>query len=35
MGWGDIVYYRLRPEWMVAYAFEPDKLLAKQRASGP
>jgi hypothetical protein len=26
--WGDVVYYRLRPTWMVAYAFEPQKLLA-------
>ncbi len=26
--WGDVVYYRLRPKWMVAYAFEPAKLLA-------
>ncbi|WP_117215386.1 pyridoxamine 5'-phosphate oxidase family protein [Allorhizocola rhizosphaerae] len=28
--WGDdVVYYRLRPSWMVAYAFEPEKLLSK------
>lgn len=27
LSWGDVVYYRLRPTWMVAYAFEPAKLL--------
>jgi len=27
--WGDeIVYVRVRPTWMIAYAFEPAKLLA-------
>lgn len=31
LGWGDVVYYRLRPHWMVAYA-DPDKILAKQAA---
>jgi hypothetical protein len=30
LSWGDVVYYRLRPDWMVAYAFEPAKLLAGQ-----
>lgn len=29
LSWGDVVYYRLEPAWMVAYAFEPEKLLAK------
>ncbi|MQA98073.1 MAG: pyridoxamine 5'-phosphate oxidase family protein [Streptosporangiales bacterium] len=24
--WGDIVYYRLQPSWMVAYAFAPDSI---------
>lgn len=28
-GWGDVVYYRLRPKWMVAYAFEPEKVMSK------
>jgi hypothetical protein len=28
LNWGDVVYYRLRPNWMVAYG-EPEKLLAK------
>lgn len=28
LSWGDVVYYRLRPTWMVAYAFEPAKLLS-------
>lgn len=27
LSWGDVVYYRLRPVWMVAYAFRPDQLL--------
>jgi hypothetical protein len=26
--WGDIVLYRLRPHWMVAYAPNPEALLA-------
>lgn len=25
LGWGDVVYYRLRPHWMVAYA-DPERL---------
>jgi hypothetical protein len=25
---GDVVYYRLRPHWMVAYAADPDALTA-------
>lgn len=28
LNWGEVAYYRLRPHWMVAYAMEPDKLLA-------
>jgi hypothetical protein len=27
--WGDVVYYRLNPSWMVCYAFEPEKVMAK------
>ncbi len=28
--WGDeIAYLRVRPDWMVAYAFQPDRLLAE------
>lgn len=27
--WGDIVCYRIRPHWMVAYSGDPEKLLAK------
>lgn len=27
LNWGDVAYYRVRPEWMVAYG-EPGKLLA-------
>jgi hypothetical protein len=29
LGWGDIIYYRLDPTWMVCYAFEPEKVMAK------
>lgn len=29
LSWGDVVYYRLEPRWMVAYALRPDELLAK------
>jgi Pyridoxamine 5'-phosphate oxidase len=29
LSWGDVVYYRLDPKWMVAYAFEPEELMAK------
>lgn len=31
LGWGDIVYYRLRPHWMVAYA-NPEKVLGREAA---
>lgn len=27
LSWGDVVYYRLRPHWMVAYAAHPQALL--------
>jgi hypothetical protein len=29
LSWGDVVYYRLDPTWMVCYAFEPEKVMAK------
>jgi len=29
LSWGDSVYYRLNPTWMVCYAFEPEKVMAK------
>lgn len=32
LSWGDGVYYRLKPHWMVAFAAEPHKLLAKVHA---
>jgi Pyridoxamine 5'-phosphate oxidase len=32
LSWGDVVYYRLQPTWMVAYAFEPAKLLGAAQA---
>ncbi|HET9894303.1 MAG TPA: pyridoxamine 5'-phosphate oxidase family protein [Streptosporangiaceae bacterium] len=28
LSWGDVIYYRLRPRWMVAYASKPEELLA-------
>jgi hypothetical protein len=28
LGWGDVVAYRVRPQWMVAYAADPAALLA-------
>jgi hypothetical protein len=27
LNWGDVVYYRLRPHWMVAYAPKPEQLV--------
>jgi Pyridoxamine 5'-phosphate oxidase len=27
--WGDVVYYRLVPHWMVAFASDPERLLAQ------
>lgn len=33
--WGDnIVYYRVRPHWMVAYAFDPTRVLEEGAGSG-
>ena len=29
LSWGDVVYYRLIPSWMVAYASNPADLMAK------
>ena len=29
LSWGDVVAYRIRPHWMVAYAADPDALLAQ------
>ncbi len=28
MTWGDVVYYRLEPHWMVTFASKPDELMA-------
>jgi hypothetical protein len=33
LSWGDVVYYRLIPGWMVAFASNPADLLAKLTAS--
>jgi hypothetical protein len=30
LNWGDVVLFRLRPHWMVAYAFSPQDLLSGQ-----
>jgi hypothetical protein len=30
LSWGDVVYYRLVPSWMVVFASDPAKLLAGQ-----
>jgi hypothetical protein len=30
LNWGDVVLFRLRPHWMVAYAFSPQNLLSGQ-----
>lgn len=29
LSWGDVVAYRVRPQWMVAYAADPAALLAE------
>ena len=29
LSWGDVVAYRVRPHWMVAYAADPEALLAQ------
>jgi Pyridoxamine 5'-phosphate oxidase len=34
LSWGDVVYYRLIPSWMVAYASNPAELMAKLTAPG-
>ncbi len=26
--WGDVVYVRVQPDWMVGYAFRPDELAS-------
>lgn len=26
--WGEVVFYRIEPHWMVAYSVEPARLLA-------
>lgn len=28
LSWGDVVYYRLIPAWMVAFASSPSDLIA-------
>jgi hypothetical protein len=28
LSWGDVVYYRLIPHWMVVFASSPDQLMA-------
>ena len=28
LSWGDVVAYRVRPHWMIAYAADPESLLA-------
>lgn len=32
LSWGDVIYYRLLPHWMVTFASHPDELMA---AVGP
>jgi hypothetical protein len=27
--WGDVVYFRLQPHWMVAFAADPERLMAE------
>jgi hypothetical protein len=33
LSWGDVVYYRLIPRWMVAFASHPEELMATIRAA--
>ena len=33
LSWGDVVYYRLRPHWMVTFASNPDELMATVASS--
>jgi hypothetical protein len=35
MTWGDVIYYRLEPHWMVAFASQPAQLLAQLPAANP
>jgi Pyridoxamine 5'-phosphate oxidase len=34
LSWGDVVYYRLVPHWMVAFASNPAELMNSLRAPG-
>ena len=34
LSWGDVVYYRLVPHWMVAFASSPDELMTSVQAPG-
>ncbi len=34
LSWGDVVYYRLLPHWMVAFASRPDELMASLTTPG-
>ena len=34
LSWGDAVYYRLRAHWMVTFASDPGKLMAKVPPAG-
>ena len=34
LGWGDVVYYRLRPHWMVAFASNPGRADGRRLQPG-
>jgi general stress protein 26 len=34
LSWGDVRMYRLRPHWMVGYAFRREELLARREVAG-
>jgi Pyridoxamine 5'-phosphate oxidase len=34
LSWGDVVFHRLRPHWMVAYAAQPQALLSSPPSAG-
>jgi Pyridoxamine 5'-phosphate oxidase len=34
LSWGDVIYYRLVPHWMVAFAANPAELMNSLRAPG-
>ena len=34
LSWGDVVYYRLRPHWVVTFASHPDELMATVQPAG-